>query len=187
MGSRSRAAQVRKLFRLIKACVQRIWSVAWILVVPPVIPVKAGCRTGWPKLDPGLRRGDERIGRALQEGMNSKAIMDAHDVFRALALALPDAEEKSHFGKADFRVRTKIFAGFSGKGMAYVKLKPEEQEMLCAAEPGVVVAHEGHWGRQGWTFIDHNKADEALLKSALTMAWKGVAPKKLVAGFISPE
>ncbi len=38
--------------------------------------------------------------------------------FRKLALALSDAEEKSHFGKADFRVKNKIFAGFNDKGMA---------------------------------------------------------------------
>jgi hypothetical protein len=113
--------------------------------------------------------------------MTSKAAIMPDDLFRALALALPEAAEKSHFGKADFRVGTKIFAGFSGKGMAYVKLKPEEQEMLCASEPGLVVAHAGHWGRQGWTFIDQTKADEALMKSALMMAWKGVAPKTLVA------
>jgi hypothetical protein len=106
----------------------------------------------------------------------------ANDLFRKLALSLPEAEEKAHFGKADFRVRNKIFAGFSAKGEAYVKLKPEEQEMLCAAEPALITAHAGHWGRQGWTFVDQHKADEALLKSLLTMAWKGVAPKKLVSG-----
>ena len=32
------------------------------------------------------------------------------ETFRSLALALPGAEEKSHFGKADFRVRNNIFA-----------------------------------------------------------------------------
>ena len=32
--------------------------------------------------------------------------------FRKLALAQPEALESSHFGKADFRVRNRIFAGF---------------------------------------------------------------------------
>ncbi|MBG1233698.1 MmcQ/YjbR family DNA-binding protein [Aestuariivirga litoralis] len=100
------------------------------------------------------------------------------ELFRRLALALPGVEEKSHFGKADFRVKNKIFGGLSAKGMAYVKLKPEEQEMLCGSEPGIVVAHDGHWGRQGWTFVDQDKADEALLKSALQMAWTTVTAKK---------
>ena len=104
--------------------------------------------------------------------------------FRELALGLPEAEEKAHFGKADFRVRGKIFAGFAATGMAYVKLLPEQQEMLCAAEAGVVTVHAGHWGRQGWTFVDQHKAHDALLRSVLAMAWRNVAPKKLS---ISPE
>ena len=102
------------------------------------------------------------------------------ETFRRLALALPQAEEKSHFGKADFRVKNKIFAGFNDKGMAYVKLLPEQQEILCAAEPDIIKAHAGHWGKQGWTFIDQSKADEPLLKSALHMAWQNVAPKKML-------
>jgi len=100
------------------------------------------------------------------------------ELFRQLALKLPGAEEKSHFGKPDFRIRNKIFAGISAKGMAYVKLSPEQQEMLCGAEPTLVQAHEGHWGKQGWTFIDQYSADEALLASALKMAWNGVLPRK---------
>ena len=57
------------------------------------------------------------------------------ELFRQLALALPEAEEKSHFGKADFRVRNKIFAGFTADGVAYVKLKPEpeQQDILTSA------------------------------------------------------
>ncbi len=100
--------------------------------------------------------------------------------FRALALALPETEEKSHFGKADFRVRNKIFAGFHDTGRAYVKLSPEQQEMLSTTEPEWVKPHNGHWGRQGWTWIDHRKGDAAFLKSILRMAWTTVAPKSLV-------
>jgi hypothetical protein len=102
------------------------------------------------------------------------------EAFRKLALALPEAEEKSHFGKADFRVRDKIFAGFNDKGHAYVKLKPEEQEMLIAAEPLLIMPISGGWGKKGWTLVDQYKADDGLLRSVLHMAWKNVAPPKLV-------
>jgi hypothetical protein len=98
--------------------------------------------------------------------------------FRALALALQEAEEKSHFGKADFRVRNKIFAGFAGDGMAYVKLTPDQQDMICASEP-LVSPIKGAWGRQGWTEVNHTNADRALLKSLLDIAWRNVAPKSL--------
>lgn len=103
--------------------------------------------------------------------------------YRKLALALPEVAEKSHFGKADFRVRDKIFAGFNDKGMAYVKLTPEQQEMAVAAEPGIVKPIPGGWGRKGWTLVDHNAADEALLRSLLAMAYKNVSSKRL-AGLI---
>ena len=99
--------------------------------------------------------------------------------FKKLALALPETLEKSHFGKADFRVRDKIFAGFDNKGTAYVKLLPEQQLMLCEAEPTVISPIAGGWGKKGWTLIDQNKADEALMKSVLQMAWRNVAPKSL--------
>ena len=99
--------------------------------------------------------------------------------YRELALSLPGAEESSHFEKPDFRVRNKIFAGFNDKGMAYVKLTPEQQDVLVSAEPELITPIPGGWGKKGWTLVDQNKADEALLKSVLTTAWKNVAPKSL--------
>ena len=99
-------------------------------------------------------------------------------LFRALAMALPEVEEKSHFGKADFRLRNKIFAGFTATGAAYVKLTPEQQEMVCAAE-ACISPIKGGWGRQGWTTIDQARAEPALLQSLLLMAWRNVAPKSL--------
>lgn len=101
-------------------------------------------------------------------------------VFRKLALSLPEAEEKSHFGKPDFRVRDKIFAGFNDKGRAYVKLTPEQQEMLMSAEPTLMSPIPGGWGKKGWTLVDQQAADEALLRSVLVTAYKNVAPKKLI-------
>ncbi len=101
------------------------------------------------------------------------------DRFKKLALALPETEEKSHFGKVDFRVRDKIFAGFDDKGQAYVKLLPEQQQILSEAEPKLISPISGVWGKKGWTLVDQNSADEALIKSVLHMAWRNVAPKSL--------
>ncbi len=56
---------------------------------------------------------------------------------RRLALALPGAEEKSHFDKADFRVRNKIFASLKDDATGVIKLLPEQQAMMAEAEPGV--------------------------------------------------
>jgi hypothetical protein len=106
--------------------------------------------------------------------------MATDQAFRKLALSLPEAEEKSHFGKADFRVKNKIFSGFNERGLAYVKLRPEQQDMVCTAEAPTVRPIPGGWGKQGWTEIDHSKAETSLLKSLLNMAWSNVAPKTLL-------
>ena len=98
---------------------------------------------------------------------------------RELALALPGAEEKSHFGKADFRVRNKIFASLPDNATAVVKISPGQQEMVTAAEPAIFSAVKSGWGKQGWTRIDLTAADEPAIRSALTTAWRNVAPKSL--------
>jgi hypothetical protein len=98
---------------------------------------------------------------------------------RRVALALPEAQEKSHFGKPDFRVRNKIFASLPEANRAVVKLTPEQQDMLVTAEPSVFSPVPGGWGRRGWTSVALARCDEVTLKSALRAAWKNVAPKSL--------
>ena len=100
-------------------------------------------------------------------------------IFRRLALALTGAEEKSHLGKADFRVKNKIFATLIDAETGVVKLAPEQQEMMVDAEPDIFNPIRGGWGRQGWTRVILANADEATLKSALQTAWRNVAPKTL--------
>lgn len=102
------------------------------------------------------------------------------DAFRRLALALPGAEEKSHFGKADFRVRDRIFASLPEPTRGVIKLTPDEQRMMAEAEPGIFSPVKGGWGRQGWTSVDLANADEPTLAGALRTAWRNVAPAKLI-------
>lgn len=102
---------------------------------------------------------------------------------RRLALDMPEAVEKSHFDKPDFRVRNHVFMTLPGEDRAVFKLMPEQQEVLAGAEPEIFAPVPGGWGRQGWTtmFLEH--ADEATLKSALVMAWRNVAPASLRKAF----
>ena len=101
------------------------------------------------------------------------------DEFRKLAMSLPEAEEKSHFGKADFRIRNKIFATLLDQSAGVVKLSPEQQDVMITAEPKIFCAIKGGWGNQGWTRIELIHADEKTLQSALNAAWRNVAPKTL--------
>jgi hypothetical protein len=103
------------------------------------------------------------------------------DEFRTMALALPEAEEKSHFGKADFRVRNRIFASLPDTVTGVVKLTPEQQEMMIAAESRIFSPASGAWGRQGWTRVALVRLTKTTARSALSAAWRNVAPKSLQA------
>jgi hypothetical protein len=102
--------------------------------------------------------------------------------WRTLALALPEAEEKSHFEQPDFRVRNKIFAELSPDGTrGTLKLPPEMQSMLLDAEPETFTLAAGAWGRSGWTRVELARIESGALTELLLQAWRLVAPKRLVA------
>ncbi|WP_159717837.1 MmcQ/YjbR family DNA-binding protein [Geminicoccus flavidas] len=104
------------------------------------------------------------------------------DDVRRLALAMPEAVEGSHMGHPDFRVRNRIFAAMRPEeGVAVVKLPPEHQRVLLDAEPLLFSPAPGAWGRQGWTRLRLGGCDEATLQDALRVAWRTVAPRRLVA------
>ncbi|MPZ33381.1 MAG: MmcQ/YjbR family DNA-binding protein [Rhodospirillales bacterium] len=100
--------------------------------------------------------------------------------FAKLALSLDGAVEGAHGGHADFRAGGKVFAslGYPDKDWGMVKLAPEQQEMLVAAEPVMFVPVKGSWGLRGATSVHLAEVDTRTLRSALTMAWQNVtAPK----------
>jgi hypothetical protein len=102
--------------------------------------------------------------------------------WRKLACSLPEAEEKSHFGHPDFRVRNKIFAGMSPDGkQGTLKLAPEFQSILIDSQPKVFSAAAGAWGVKGWTHVALANLDAAMAPELLRTAWQMVAPKKLLA------
>ena len=107
--------------------------------------------------------------------------------FRALALSQPEAEEKSHFGQPDFRVRNKIFAGLSRDGTrGNLKLTHGLQAQARERNPAAFVPCEGAWGRRGWTYVELARADYAQLKTLMREAWRLTAPKSLVTAHREP-
>ncbi|MCP4617283.1 MAG: MmcQ/YjbR family DNA-binding protein [Bradyrhizobium sp.] len=99
--------------------------------------------------------------------------------FRRIALSLPDAVEGAHQGKADFRVKKRIFAtlGYPDPDWGMVKLTPEQQSVLVEAEPDIFRPVPGGWGKGGATNVRLAKADATTLKSALTMAWRNIVER----------
>jgi hypothetical protein len=105
------------------------------------------------------------------------------DTFRRIALSLPESSESAHVDHPDFRVRGKIFAtlGWPDEAWGMVKLTPEEQGVVVAAEANVFAPVKGAWGRQGCTNVRLDAASEPTLRSVLTRAWRRAAPKRLAA------
>jgi hypothetical protein len=98
-----------------------------------------------------------------------------------MALSLPEATEGAHGGHPDFRVANKVFAslGVPDASWGMVKLTPEQQQVLLDAEPQVFSPAAGAWGRRGYTHVRLQAIDRTTLLSALTMAWRNTAPKRL--------
>jgi hypothetical protein len=101
--------------------------------------------------------------------------------FAKLALSFDCAVEGAHGGHADFRAGGKVFAtlGYPDAAWGMVKLTPEEQQMLVAAEPAMFTPVKGTWGLRGATSVRLAEIDARTLRSALTMAFQNVAAPKL--------
>jgi hypothetical protein len=100
---------------------------------------------------------------------------------RALALSMPEAEEKSHFNHPDFRVCNKIFAALWPQDLqSVVKLDPGERARLVLERPKVFSVSP-YGKRGGYTVVDLVQIEEDELRVLMMKAWRGTAPKRLVA------
>jgi hypothetical protein len=104
--------------------------------------------------------------------------------FRKLALALDGASEGAHGGHADFRAAGKVFAtmGYPDKDWAMVKLTPDQQGVLCAAEPAMFQPVKGTWGLRGATLLRLAVTDVTTARSALGMARGNLTDKSAKPG-----
>jgi hypothetical protein len=83
----------------------------------------------------------------------------------------------------DFRVGGKIFAtlGYPDAEHGMVVLPPAEQKRLIHSHPKIFAAARGAWGKRGSTTVRLDAVDKATLQSALEIAWRNKAPKRLTA------
>ena len=106
--------------------------------------------------------------------------MTTFDDVRAIALGLPEAEERLTWDTdITFRVRDRIFA-IGGEGATRVSIKAslEEQAELLEMDP-LTFAKSAYVGRFGWVTVDLDRVDRGLLESLLRDAWRRTAPRKL--------
>lgn len=102
--------------------------------------------------------------------------------FSAAALSFPSAIDKPHFKRIAYKVDVKggkTFATLAeDKSSANLILTPDQQDMMCAAEPKMFAPVANKWGEQGWTTFTFTSADKVTLLSALRHAWLNAAPAK---------
>ncbi|MFT4246877.1 MAG: MmcQ/YjbR family DNA-binding protein [Pseudomonas sp.] len=103
---------------------------------------------------------------------------------RELALSLPHAEERDHFGSPSFRVKGKIFAQLSPHSnsveCALVKLSAADQGALIMSSPGTF-SSVPQWGHHGWTYVQLATVEASFFNGLLRQSWQLVAPRRLVA------
>ena len=103
--------------------------------------------------------------------------MSTVDELRAVALALPEAEERETWGTSTFRVRDRIFA-ILGERSVTIKATPQEQALLLSSDPETF-SYAAYVGRFGWVTVRLATVETSVLRGLLTEAWRSAAPKKL--------
>jgi uncharacterized protein YdhG (YjbR/CyaY superfamily) len=98
--------------------------------------------------------------------------------FRRIALGMPDAVEGSHMGHPDFRAAGRIFASlYDEERRGMVKLTRAQQQRFVEEHPAAFEPQPGAWGRQGYTAVRLESADQETLGEAITLAWQNVSSK----------
>ena len=96
------------------------------------------------------------------------------ETFRSIALSLVGVEEKLHFEKTFFRVKSKIFATLEiATGLACLKLHLDEQTKWCQIDRSIYPV-ENYWGTKGWTDVNLSQLEEGVIVDVLTEAYHTV-------------
>ena len=108
--------------------------------------------------------------------------MVSWDEVRALALALPEVEEGTSWGRPSFAVRGKTFAGLSRhEGAMWARCDREERPLIVDSNPEVyrLTPHFEASPAHLLVWLEH--ADEDDVRERLIDAWLLKAPKRLAA------
>ena len=101
------------------------------------------------------------------------------DEVRAIALALPEAEERETWGFPTFRVRDKMFLTLPGDVVARLPDDKAAQEALVGSDHGTFSVSP-RMGQHGWVEVDLGRVDAEELRELVEDAWRRTAPRRLV-------
>jgi hypothetical protein len=98
---------------------------------------------------------------------------------RAIALSLPETEERPSYGTPGFRVKDRLFARIREEGVLLVRCADEaEKEFLLRSDPEkffTIPHYDGHAS----VLVRLSAVDRDELAELLTEAWRVRAPKRL--------
>ena len=101
------------------------------------------------------------------------------DDVRAIALSLPETEERRSYGTPGFRVKDKLFARIREPGVLMLRVSDEgEKDFLIRADPEkffTIPHYDGHAS----VLVRLAAVDRDELAELLTDAWRARAPKRL--------
>lgn len=98
--------------------------------------------------------------------------------YRQLALTFALVTEKTHFHKAAFLVKGKIFLTIDPvTSEASLKLSSVDQSIYCQLDPGNIRPANGMWGKQGWTMYKLSKVKSRLISESIKKSYALVATK----------
>jgi hypothetical protein len=109
--------------------------------------------------------------------------MASDDDVRAIALSLPETEERPSYGTPGFRVKDRLFARIREPGVLVLWVADEgEKDFLLRAEPDKFFTTP-HYDGYPSVLVRLGAVDREELRELLTDAWRVRAPKRLADAF----
>lgn len=97
---------------------------------------------------------------------------------KSIALSFPETDQHPHFDLVSYRVNKKIFVTVNApQKRCTLKFDKEYQDLFTSVGRGAIYPVPNAWGRLGWTTAELEKLNPEILKDALLIAWRCVAPK----------
>ena len=111
--------------------------------------------------------------------------MATWDDVRKLALALPEAEDSTTYGKPAFKVAGKAFAWESPheQGALVLRCDPGERPLMIEAQPETFFATP-HYDGYPMVLVHLDHADTEALADRIEESWLIAAPKKLADAYV---
>ncbi len=108
---------------------------------------------------------------------------------RSICLALPETQETMTWGNPHFRVKDKIFAGYSEKGdKRSIGFKLEMDHALELISLDERFTKSAYVGKHGWVSVDANAVDDwHYIETLVHESFRLIAPKRVLAQLGDPS